>query len=151
MASTLRSNVRKGSRAACLRLPLSQPSLHTRPLAPPTRSLPLATSLAFDAIFRLSLTLFRLRALSYSFARSRTNQNANLSEDKAEEDKTEDEKELELHAKYDAEAMKYLSYALYPLIVAYAVYSLVYDTHKSWYSFILSTLTGCVYTFGFIS
>lgn len=51
---------------------------------------------------------------------------------------------------YDEQAMKYLSYALYPLVLCYAIYSLVYETHKSWYSFILGTLTGCVYTFGFI-
>jgi len=51
---------------------------------------------------------------------------------------------------FDDIAMKYLSYVLYPLVVGYAIYSLVYETHKSWYSWILSTLTGCVYTFGFI-
>lgn len=33
---------------------------------------------------------------------------------------------------YDAEAMRYLSYALYPLVGGYAVYALVYQTHKSW-------------------
>jgi hypothetical protein len=62
--------------------------------------------------------------------------------------------------------MKYLSYILYPLIFGYSVYSLLYDTHKSWYSWydtnvmfyfkmtflflsrVLSSLTGCVYTFG---
>lgn len=73
------------------------------------------------------------------------------SEEKSEEEKTDDEKEMELHAKYDAEAMTYLSYALYPLVCCYAAYSLYYDSHKSWYSFVLSVLTGCVYTFGFIS
>jgi hypothetical protein len=51
---------------------------------------------------------------------------------------------------FDEQAMRYLSYALYPLIVGYAIYSLMYETHKSWYSWILSSLTGCVYTFGFI-
>jgi len=51
---------------------------------------------------------------------------------------------------YDIVAMRYLSYALYPLIIGYALYSLTYETHKSWYSWILSSLTGCVYTFGFI-
>jgi hypothetical protein len=60
------------------------------------------------------------------------------------------EKEMELHAKYDAEAMTYLSYALYPLVFGYACYSLYYESHKSWYSFVLAVLTGCVYTFGFI-
>jgi len=51
---------------------------------------------------------------------------------------------------YDMIAMQYLSYVAYPLIIGYAIYSLVYNTHKSWYSWILSSLTGCVYTFGFI-
>ncbi|CAI5463362.1 unnamed protein product, partial [Closterium sp. Yama58-4] len=51
---------------------------------------------------------------------------------------------------YDAIAMRYFSYALYPLVAGYAVYSLIYETHKSWYSWVLNSLTGCVYTFGFI-
>jgi len=51
---------------------------------------------------------------------------------------------------HDMQAMRYLSWILYPLLFGYAVYSVIYDTHKSWYSFILSTLTGCIYTFGFI-
>jgi len=51
---------------------------------------------------------------------------------------------------FDDIAMTYLGYALFPLLIAYAIYSLIYETHKSWYSFILSTLTGAVYTFGFI-
>lgn len=34
---------------------------------------------------------------------------------------------------HDRVAMKYLSYALYPLVAAYAVYTLVYERHKSWY------------------
>ncbi|CAI5526491.1 unnamed protein product [Closterium sp. Naga37s-1] len=51
---------------------------------------------------------------------------------------------------YDALAMRYFSYALYPLVAGYAMYSLIYETHKSWYSWVLNSLTGCVYTFGFI-
>lgn len=52
--------------------------------------------------------------------------------------------------KYDAEAMRYLSYALYPLVGGYATYALIYETHKSWYSWVLNSLVGAVYTFGFI-
>ncbi|KAF9980921.1 hypothetical protein BGZ75_007812 [Mortierella antarctica] len=51
---------------------------------------------------------------------------------------------------YDEEAFKYLSWAAFPLLGCYAIYSLVYEEHKSWYSFIVSTLVGFVYTFGFI-
>jgi hypothetical protein len=53
--------------------------------------------------------------------------------------------------KYDKMAFGYLSYALFPLMVLYTVYSVMYEKHKSWYSFILGTLVGFVYTFGFIS
>eukprot|EP01136_Pigoraptor_vietnamica_P015559 Opistho-1_new@58879 len=51
---------------------------------------------------------------------------------------------------YDELAFKYLSYLLFPLLVCYSIYSLVYETHKSWYSWILASLVGAVYTFGFI-
>ncbi|KAF9927167.1 hypothetical protein FBU30_003447 [Linnemannia zychae] len=51
---------------------------------------------------------------------------------------------------YDEEAFKYLTYAAFPLLGCYAIYSLIYEEHKSWYSFIVSTLVGFVYTFGFI-
>ena len=54
-------------------------------------------------------------------------------------------------ARHDADAMRYLSYALYPLVGVYAVYSLRTHEHKGWWSFVLSTLVGAVYTFGFIS
>ena len=51
---------------------------------------------------------------------------------------------------YDDLAMKYLSYVLFFLAVCFAIYSLMYDRHKSWYSWILSSLTSCVYMFGFV-
>jgi len=51
---------------------------------------------------------------------------------------------------YDEEATRYLSYALYPLVIGYSVYTLMYKTHKSWYSWVLNTLVGAVYMFGFI-
>lgn len=46
--------------------------------------------------------------------------------------------------------MYYLSYALYPLAIGYSIYSLVYEQHKSWYSWIVSSLVGTVYTFGML-
>lgn len=51
---------------------------------------------------------------------------------------------------YDEEAFKYLYWVAIPLLIAYAVYSLLYDTHKSWYSFIITTLVGSVYAYGFL-
>lgn len=53
-------------------------------------------------------------------------------------------------AQHDAQAMTYLGYALYPLVGGYAIYSLYFNEHKSWYSWVLSSLVGTVYTFGFI-
>ena len=50
----------------------------------------------------------------------------------------------------DEEAMKYLSYVLYPLMVGYAIYSAYYNQHKGWYSFILNTAVGAIYVYGFI-
>ena len=52
--------------------------------------------------------------------------------------------------KHDAMAMKYLSYVLYPLVIGYSIYALLRETHRSWYSWILSSLVGAVYAFGFI-
>lgn len=46
---------------------------------------------------------------------------------------------------------RYLSYALYPLYVAYAIWSLVYEEHRSWYSFVLSSVVGAIYVFGFLA
>lgn len=34
--------------------------------------------------------------------------------------------------------------------MGYSIYSLVYDTHRGWYSFVISTLTSFVYMFGFV-
>ena len=50
----------------------------------------------------------------------------------------------------DQLATKYMSWALYPLMFIYAVYSLLYETHRGIYSWILGTLTGYIYAFGFI-
>lgn len=51
---------------------------------------------------------------------------------------------------YDQIAFKYLYIVAVPLLIAYAIYSLVYETHKSWYSFIITTLVGSVYAYGFL-
>ena len=51
---------------------------------------------------------------------------------------------------YDDIATNHMLLILYPLVAGYAGYSLYYDRHRSWMSWILSSLTGFVYTFGFI-
>merc|ERR1712060_251293 len=51
---------------------------------------------------------------------------------------------------FDAIAMKYLAILFLPLILAYAMYSLVADCHRGWYSYFLSVSASCVYSLGFI-
>ncbi|XP_015597472.1 cleft lip and palate transmembrane protein 1-like protein [Cephus cinctus] len=51
---------------------------------------------------------------------------------------------------FDAESMRYLSYLLYPLVIAGASYSLLYQPHKSWYSWCINSLVNGVYAFGFL-
>jgi hypothetical protein len=51
-------------------------------------------------------------------------------------------------AEYDALAFRYLSWVMWPLVGLYAIYTLVYETHKGWYSWIINSLVGAVYTFG---
>jgi hypothetical protein len=51
---------------------------------------------------------------------------------------------------YDEIAFKYMYMAAVPLLMAYAVYSLIYDSHKSWYSYVIATLVGSVYAYGFL-
>lgn len=51
---------------------------------------------------------------------------------------------------YDEIAFRYLYIVAVPLLGAYAAYSLVYETHKSWYSFVIETLVGSVYAYGFL-
>jgi hypothetical protein len=51
---------------------------------------------------------------------------------------------------YDQIAFRYMYMVAVPLIGAYAVYSVLYDSHKSWYSFVITTLVGSVYAYGFL-
>lgn len=49
---------------------------------------------------------------------------------------------------YDMLAFRYLSWLLYPLLIGYGVYSLIYLEHKGFYSWILNMLYGFLLTFG---
>ncbi|KAL2711622.1 cleft lip and palate transmembrane protein 1-like protein isoform X1 [Vespula squamosa] len=51
---------------------------------------------------------------------------------------------------FDGESMRYLSYLLYPLVIGAALYSLIYQHHKSWYSWTINSLVNGVYAFGFL-
>ncbi|KAI5709718.1 hypothetical protein M8J75_002678 [Diaphorina citri] len=51
---------------------------------------------------------------------------------------------------YDELAFKYLSWALFPLLAGYAVYSLLYLEHKGWYSWVLNMLYGFLLTFDIV-
>jgi hypothetical protein len=66
-------------------------------------------------------------------------------EDKHKLSETEEKTE-----EYDKIAFKYMGIVAVPLLLAYAAYSLIYDTHKSWYSFVIATLVGSVYAYGFL-
>eukprot|EP00826_Nyctotherus_ovalis_P002067 TRINITY_DN10390_c0_g1_i2.p1 TRINITY_DN10390_c0_g1~~TRINITY_DN10390_c0_g1_i2.p1 ORF type:complete len:550 (-),score=127.33 TRINITY_DN10390_c0_g1_i2:48-1697(-) len=51
---------------------------------------------------------------------------------------------------YDTTAIKFMSLLLFPCFLGYSIYSFIYKPHKGYYSFIVSTLAGGVYLFGFI-
>jgi Cleft lip and palate transmembrane protein 1 (CLPTM1) len=50
----------------------------------------------------------------------------------------------------DRMATKYLGAVLLPLAWLYAIYSLVYKEHKSWYSWMITSLASTVYALGFV-
>ncbi|KAI1415261.1 cleft lip and palate transmembrane 1 [Hypoxylon sp. FL1857] len=66
------------------------------------------------------------------------------------EDKYQLSETEEKTKEYDEIAFKYMYIAGVPLIIGYAIWSLVYESHKSWYSYILTTLVGSVYAYGFL-
>ena len=52
---------------------------------------------------------------------------------------------------YDEIATTHLSYVTLPLVAGYAVYSLLHQKHRGWYSWILNTGVGFIYMFGFVN
>jgi hypothetical protein len=53
-------------------------------------------------------------------------------------------------AEYDEIATRHLSFLMYPAVLGYSLYSLYHNEHKSWYSWVISSLVGFIYMFGFI-
>jgi len=51
---------------------------------------------------------------------------------------------------YDEIATSHLLFVTMPLVAGYGMYSLYFQKHKGWYSWILNTLVGFIYMFGFV-
>ena len=51
---------------------------------------------------------------------------------------------------YDEIATQHLMFVTMPLVSGYAIYSLFHMKHKSWYSWVLNTMVGFIYMFGFV-
>lgn len=51
---------------------------------------------------------------------------------------------------FDRLAFRYLGMVFFPLAFCYCIYSVIYNEHKSWYSFVLGSCYGFLLTFGFI-
>merc|ERR1719189_2437487 len=51
---------------------------------------------------------------------------------------------------FDRMAFRYLGMLCFPLAFCYCIYSVIYNEHKGWYSFILGSMYGFLLTFGFI-
>ena len=66
------------------------------------------------------------------------------------EDKQQLSETEEKTKEYDEIAFRYMYMAGVPLLIAYAIYSLMYESHKSWYSYVITTLVGSVYAYGFL-
>ena len=47
--------------------------------------------------------------------------------------------------------MQVLGWLMYPLVAAWAVYSLVYHHHRSWWSWLIRAMANGVYLWGFIA
>eukprot|EP00467_Chlorarachnion_reptans_P022321 CAMPEP_0114536806 /NCGR_PEP_ID=MMETSP0109-20121206/29214_1 /TAXON_ID=29199 /ORGANISM="Chlorarachnion reptans, Strain CCCM449" /LENGTH=586 /DNA_ID=CAMNT_0001720599 /DNA_START=30 /DNA_END=1791 /DNA_ORIENTATION=- len=68
-------------------------------------------------------------------------------------DKATEKKEADAEnrtSEYDWLAIKYLGSALMPFVIGYCIYSLLYEHHKSLFSWIITSLASAVYAVGFI-
>mmetsp|Transcript_19594 Transcript_19594/g.37931 ORF Transcript_19594/g.37931 Transcript_19594/m.37931 type:complete len:610 (-) Transcript_19594:136-1965(-) len=71
---------------------------------------------------------------------------------RAEDEKksTDESSEESMTSEYDWLAIKYLGAGIMPFIIGYCVYSLLYEPHKSLYSWLITSLASVVYAIGFI-
>lgn len=51
---------------------------------------------------------------------------------------------------HDKEAINHLLFIISPILVGYSIYSLKYQKYKSYYSWILNSVVGFIYVFGFV-
>ncbi|GAA5921862.1 hypothetical protein JCM3775_001864 [Rhodotorula graminis] len=51
---------------------------------------------------------------------------------------------------YDRAAFKIVGLGTTPFLVGWTIYSMLYQSHRSWYSFVIQTLTSFVQMFGFV-
>mmetsp|Transcript_5243 Transcript_5243/g.8628 ORF Transcript_5243/g.8628 Transcript_5243/m.8628 type:complete len:399 (-) Transcript_5243:1391-2587(-) len=75
---------------------------------------------------------------------------ARLEQEEKEQKEKEKNSSEEGTMQLDRVAIKFMSKLLLPLAVSFSVKSLVFDQHPGWYSWAVASLTGCVYTFGFV-
>jgi len=82
-----------------------------------------------------------------------TSSNNSSSSSAADVDKatTAEDRLAQVSMEADYYATRYLSALLFPLILVFILRSLLYEKHASWYSWAISSMTSCVYTFGFIT
>jgi hypothetical protein len=52
---------------------------------------------------------------------------------------------------FDMESSKFLGFAMIPILIGYAIYSLLYSRFKGLYSFLIRVSVGAVYGFGFLA
>jgi Cleft lip and palate transmembrane protein 1 (CLPTM1) len=89
---------------------------------------------------------YELRATRLE-GRARINDESNEMKSKSEQAK---DRLVAMSIEADRLATKYLGAVLLPLAWGYAIYSLVYKEHKSWYSWMITSLASTVYALGFV-
>lgn len=112
-----------------------------------------ATGAAFlwydqNGSFSPHIAFTRWKAIEESRSTTRKDR---VDKDSSDSDKLEAEDVLaKVTLEADGLAAYYLGTILLPLVLGAAARSLIYDQHVTWYSWLLATLTSCVYAGGFV-